>query len=406
MQRVPSSLQAFQTQELPLWHRAASKGSRLLELAARALRLRPSLLKLRARRIQVLTAPWAQFAFCLLLSILVASAMKMERLNKIDPDAYLSNPRPRRSFVYHASEDVPSVTVVTAASAEFFAALQNFVASMQHWAPELKVVVYDLGLAPEQAAAARCWAGVAELLPFDFESRAPHFRRLGNFAWKLAAIEEALRRYGGAVLFQDAGQEARGPLSEVAADLWRRGHLLVGIDSPAWQTHPGMFEALGVDRAAWPQLRGTMVAGGLLGFKAGSAAAESVLARCAACAREAACIEGPAPALRPRGPLRVLWGLSAPLRRLAVRAGWALWDGDRQYDQACVTIAAREAGLPVDHSHRFLVNERTPFRELTEAEVAARAPLLFSRRHRPLKPFGPRIRLKCDPQAPPEAPAQ
>ena len=84
--------------------------------------------------------------------------------------------------------------LVTSCGVDFFDRLENLVGSVHFFEPDMKIVVYDLGLTGKQREAVRCWANT-ELRVFRFDHYPPHFRTLANFAWKPLVLLEALELY-------------------------------------------------------------------------------------------------------------------------------------------------------------------------------------------------------------------
>jgi len=95
---------------------------------------------------------------------------------------------------------IEGITVVTAASSNHFRSLLQFLGSVP---PNVRTIVYDLGLKPDEAAQ------IPDLRTFDF-SLVPPFVRLsapdaGAYAWKPCIVYDVCREVGGIVIWCDAG---------------------------------------------------------------------------------------------------------------------------------------------------------------------------------------------------------
>jgi hypothetical protein len=101
--------------------------------------------------------------------------------------------------------------IVSAASSNHAGALLNLIATAKHFAPEARVVAYDLGLSTSEAGAV---AAAAELRRFDASQYPAHVADLKTFAWKPLVVRDALAA-GEPVVWMDAGNLLHGPLDEV-----------------------------------------------------------------------------------------------------------------------------------------------------------------------------------------------
>ena len=188
----------------------------------------------------------------------------------------------------------PGFVVVTAASSSYFDRLHNFVGSIHFWEPSQRLVVYDLGLTPQQTAAIGCWHNV-ELRPFQFHLYPQHVRNLYNYAWKPLMLEQAFALpHVSAVLLLDSGTELRAPhaFSDIKRSLMERGYWFARQTYNVEQrTMPETLTRLGIDVET---VRGQpFCAGGLHGFMKGSPAYQEVAMAAFECAKDEACIAPP-----------------------------------------------------------------------------------------------------------------
>ena len=139
-------------------------------------------------------------------------------------------------------------TIVTGASSNHFHCLQNLLLTIQHFCPDMAVVVYDLGLSgTEVLEIEKCRVAVRR---FDFESYPPWFDitvNSGEYAWKPIIVHEVLETFGGLVLWLDAGDLVTQRLTEFWFRLSRFGILtpLSAGDLRQW-THPKTLQYMNV----------------------------------------------------------------------------------------------------------------------------------------------------------------
>lgn len=133
-----------------------------------------------------------------------------------------------------------TLTIVTGASSNHYRCLRNLLFSLDlhETAP---IVVYDLGLTPEEADALR--AEGRQVVRFPFE-RCPAFfgtsaRMRAPCAWKPVLIREVMERTEGPVLWLDAGDLVHEKLDKIRAVLSTTGfYSPTSSDTIALYTHP------------------------------------------------------------------------------------------------------------------------------------------------------------------------
>ncbi len=139
----------------------------------------------------------------------------------------------------------PKVTLVTGSDFTHEKSLYNFLTSAKNHAPNISVIIYDLGMTPKQLRKIRREFSY-EIRTFDY-SKYPDFFNIriaqGRFAWKPVIIAEVAKQRGGIVCWMDAGNIITGPLIpiiEIAAKIgfWRTSSQgTIG----RW-VHPGMLK--------------------------------------------------------------------------------------------------------------------------------------------------------------------
>jgi hypothetical protein len=160
--------------------------------------------------------------------------------------------------------------VVTAADSRYFGSLMHMLGSLFARAGRVQtILVYDLGLSLAERFIIGSISGVMlrRVPPF-----CPHYREVENFAWKTAAICDALND-GGTVLWLDAGIEIQASLDDLFRTIDHDGYLftVTPLDYPNCRignlSHSRSLELLEADNAL---IRNSfMVNAGVMGYKAG-----------------------------------------------------------------------------------------------------------------------------------------
>ena len=194
-----------------------------------------------------------------------------------------------------------NLVVVTAASSNHSGALRQMMESLARL--DAAVECYDLGLTSAERTALPRWDG-ARLHTFDYTAYPPHLNvrvNAGEYAWKpviVGRVVDRLRAAGSPadVLWADAGCFFHR-LDRIAARIADCEGVWVRRSAGTMRewTHPGMFDYLRVDAAAYadrPNADATLV-----GFRVGSADAagratvcESIVDAWRRCAMTKECI--------------------------------------------------------------------------------------------------------------------
>ncbi|GMT35296.1 hypothetical protein PFISCL1PPCAC_26593, partial [Pristionchus fissidentatus] len=109
----------------------------------------------------------------------------------------------RESFV---EDDLLDFTViVTAASADFYNHVVRLINRMRKLHPDAKVIVYNLGLTPQQMSDLYSVSQVCglEVRDFDFLAYDEHLRFLEQYRWKPIVIAETLKEFDS-IWYMDA----------------------------------------------------------------------------------------------------------------------------------------------------------------------------------------------------------
>eukprot|EP00291_Cryptomonas_curvata_P021758 CAMPEP_0172171472 /NCGR_PEP_ID=MMETSP1050-20130122/11915_1 /TAXON_ID=233186 /ORGANISM="Cryptomonas curvata, Strain CCAP979/52" /LENGTH=145 /DNA_ID=CAMNT_0012842915 /DNA_START=374 /DNA_END=812 /DNA_ORIENTATION=+ len=121
----------------------------------------------------------------------------------------------------------------------------NLVGSVHHWAPDVRVIYYDLGLSRPQAEDVATWDGV-ELRRFWFAGYPDHVGLMGEngtYAWRGPILANVSEEHA-CVLWLDAGLELRADPYLIKGHIAVDGHFYVtnGWGSPNRFTHPATLE--------------------------------------------------------------------------------------------------------------------------------------------------------------------
>ncbi len=137
------------------------------------------------------------------------------------------------------------LVIVTGAAENHARPLLNLLASTDHYEPDTKVIVYDLGLSEATLALLRRQRRI--IVPFRFADYPPHVgaNRLRTYAWKPAMVHEVLQREGMPLLYLDAGDLVHGRLDRVRAELARTGfYSPVSSGTIVQWCHPATLDAM------------------------------------------------------------------------------------------------------------------------------------------------------------------
>ncbi|KAL3905848.1 MAG: hypothetical protein SGARI_004268, partial [Bacillariaceae sp.] len=198
----------------------------------------------------------------------------------------------RRSLV--AQNAAKDMVIVTGSDQGYYSALRNFAASLKYWAPERKLVVYNLGMSDLQLKDIPKWTNVVALkwesgIP---KSLPPHVHSLKNYAWKSIIINETVHEYKS-IFWLDAGATFTAPIDVIEEIIHHNGIFLVrGQDDDMKQlSHRGTYQALGYNKETFrSNVKSPHYAGGIQGHVYPSRFVESIVIPNARCAMDVNCI--------------------------------------------------------------------------------------------------------------------
>lgn len=145
--------------------------------------------------------------------------------------------------------------IVTAASSAFWSSLQATVFSVKQNFPDFHLIVYDLGLSPEQAELTRQNCD-CELIRFDasnnYSKISPHVADLRTYAWKPLIIQEALRNHETVMYIDSSIRFYNNELEPVLSTLRQVGLLTqyIGLKLTCY-TNPLQFNWFGEEASSY-----------------------------------------------------------------------------------------------------------------------------------------------------------
>ena len=192
------------------------------------------------------------------------------------------------------------MVIVTGADEAYYSPLRNFAASLKHWAPHRKLVVYNLGMTDLQLKDIPKWTNVMDLkwksgIP---QSLPDHVHSLKNYAWKSIIINETVHEYKS-IFWLDAGCTFTSPIDAIEEIIHHNGVFLVrGQDEDMKKlSHEGTYGALGYNKHKFrtqgkghTKLMSPHYAGGVQGHVYPSRFVDSIVVPNAQCAMDANCI--------------------------------------------------------------------------------------------------------------------
>ena len=139
------------------------------------------------------------------------------------------------------------VAVVRPFSSNHFNEAQDSIAQVQHFYPDMNIIVYNLGLTRREVKNLTTSCNV-HVYDFPYEHYPAHVRRLFNYAWKPLMIGELAEDYE-IILYGDASARMKKPAFEIVMSTMRKFPFVPGI---VWSlpivslTHDGMLRYLNI----------------------------------------------------------------------------------------------------------------------------------------------------------------
>ena len=139
---------------------------------------------------------------------------------------------------------------MTGANSLYFGSLINLLGSVFLRFPDIDaILVYDLGMSLLERTILR---GIKKVVLKQVPEFCPHYLEIQHFAWKTAAICDALS-YGNSVLWLDAGVEVQSSLEDLFLSIENDGYMfcVTPVDNPSFKighlSHKKSLELLDAD---------------------------------------------------------------------------------------------------------------------------------------------------------------
>jgi hypothetical protein len=189
---------------------------------------------------------------------------------------------------WNPPSDKHPMVIVSGADESYFYPLVNLAGSLRYWAPKHKLVVYNLGLRPEQVKQLQQW-DIEVKWPNGIPKRYPVHLAIGKkYAWKPVAINESLHEYKQ-IFWLDAGSTIASPLTEPIRIVQETGIFLVkGQDSNMRLSYPCTYETFGYNKQTF--IGGAHYSGNTQAYLYPSRYVNTVVIPNAECALKADCI--------------------------------------------------------------------------------------------------------------------
>ena len=159
-------------------------------------------------------------------------------------------------------EGYTDLYLITYANQRFFKALKNLIGSVHFWEPDLRIVIYDVGMSGSQVHEILNWKNVL-YKQFNFSLYPPHVKQLKNYAFKPIIWNETFHNYGY-IFVQDAGQEFRKKIDPIRKIMQKEGFfstIPTDLSHSKAHTHPLTERYLNIT------LQKPHCEGGIIGFK-------------------------------------------------------------------------------------------------------------------------------------------
>lgn len=182
---------------------------------------------------------------------------------------------------------------VTAFSSNHFKESLDYFASVHITLPQVKVIVYDLGLTAAEIHSVKSYCNVQEVRKFKFDKYPKHTKNLYNYAWKPLIVNEMSQEYE-LFFYCDAGCRIKSTFISLLPHLLRfplvpaaRLH-----SSVITTTHQGMLDYFGVklNRSELVKILRNGFPGGIMLIWANDFLKNRILSHWIECAKHVECI--------------------------------------------------------------------------------------------------------------------
>ena len=105
------------------------------------------------------------------------------------------------------------LVMVSGFSSNHYIEAQDMIATVQHYLPSTRIIVYDLGLTDNQRTELRKYCNV-EVRAFQFSKYSDHVKKLTVFAWKPLIVNEIAEEYE-VIFYGDSSTRVLGPVKPI-----------------------------------------------------------------------------------------------------------------------------------------------------------------------------------------------
>jgi hypothetical protein len=141
--------------------------------------------------------------------------------------------------------------LVTGADRTHYRSLGNLLRSAAKWEPDLRCIVYDLGLTPPQLSELSAEFPAREIRRFEYAKYPAYFDirvNAGEYAWKPIIFSDVFNELQCSVCWFDAGNIVTGPLTLLRKTVqWTGFYSPIVKDTIEKWTHPKTLEILKVE---------------------------------------------------------------------------------------------------------------------------------------------------------------
>ena len=142
------------------------------------------------------------------------------------------------------------LVMVTALSSNHFVESIDFFGSVYAYFPQVKIIVYDLGLTMNEVSRIQSYCNVLEVRKFNLTRYPSHIKDLHNYAWKIFIISEMSEEHE-LFFYCDASCRMKSIIPHYLPNILKCPVLPVSWlpDSIVKTTHDGMLKYLGVQKS-------------------------------------------------------------------------------------------------------------------------------------------------------------
>lgn len=216
----------------------------------------------------------------------------LRRLNRLaQPPLYNARRLWHVRYYFLVNANASDLVIVTGADSSHYRSLIQFLSSLEEYEPNIKVVVFDLGLtASERQSVAKTFP-TADLRMFDYSKYPSYFdikSNAGEYAWKPVIVHDVLHEFRCCICWMDAGNLVTEPLIWVRKIVEKSGfYSPISPRRVSDWTHPKTLKLLGASEELLDQRN---LSGGCVAVSFKCSTARHLISRWRDCALKKDCI--------------------------------------------------------------------------------------------------------------------